>query len=320
MLDRLRFINIVRFLVTLFLFFLLFTFVDLSIFFSIAQNANILLLIFLISFFLILIILKSLKWNIILRGYGIKESLKITSIFYWIGSFFNNFLPSSVGGDSYKFIALNKRWPNQKAAIGSSLVLERLIGIFTMIPFPIMIGWLFLGQNQRFDLLYWGYSIGFFVIILVMVAGWFAARHYGNDMLTKARSSIVRKIFFIIDVFFSYRDQTGLSLAVLISIVLFVLSCLFYLLCFRAFGEQIGFMHLIFILPIISVAGAVPISINGLGVKEGLSVFLFSMFGISLEVALAVALTARVLLIIATSTGGIAYLFVRPATISGNHS
>jgi len=311
---------IVRITITIFLLYLLFTFINWNEFILTSHNANLILLFFLVLFFFMNILIKSLRWNIILRGYEIKEPIKRSFFLYWVGSFFNNFFPTSVGGDSYKFLAMYNIWPERMAAIGSSLVLDRMIGIGMTIPLPILTGWFFLGQSQRFDLLYWGYSIGVFIVFLILAVVWSAARSFGSDMLAKIKSSIIRKILSIIDVFFSYHDRTGLWLAIAISIVLFLLSCLFYLLCFKAFGEQIGFMHLIFILPIISVAAALPISINGLGVKEGLSVFLFSMFGVSLEAAFAVALTARVLFIIATSTGGIAYLFVRPAAVSGDHS
>ncbi len=304
--------------VALILLSVLFALINWDNFLATVHNARLEFLVAMLALWPLSMLLSSVKWNLILQGYGINENVKKTFLLYWVGSFFNNFLPSSVGGDSYKFLALNKSWPKNKAFIGSSIVLERLIGICVIIPFPLLIGWMFLGSNRNLDLVYWGY---FGAVIIITASGiivWLLAKRYSHYIISNAKLSIIQKIVFIGESFFSYRDRSGLFFAIIISTGLFFISAFAYQLCFRAFGEQIAFLHVLFILPIISVAGAVPISINGLGIKEGLSVFLFSIFGISLEVALAVALTARVLLIIATSTGGIAYLFVKPVKVPGN--
>jgi len=309
---------IVKSLIALTLFAVLFSLVNWEEFRFTISNARFEFLLAILALWPLSIFLSSIKWNRLLQGYKINERFGNTLLLYWIGSFFNNFLPSSVGGDSYKFLVLNNFWPGRKAAIASSMILERVIGIFVILPFPLILGFFFLGTNKNFDLIYWTYFFATIMLAVFMFFIWFIIHRYGFHFFSKTKFIIIQKIGLFIQTLFSYQDRNGIILAIFISILFFIVSSFAYHLCFMAFGQNISIVQVMTFLPIISVASAAPISINGLGVQEGLSVFLFSMFGVSLEVALAVALTSRVLLIIATSTGGIAYLFVRPAKIPGD--
>jgi glycosyltransferase 2 family protein len=225
-------------------------------------------------------------------------------------------LPSTIGGDTYKFLILSKRWSKKKSEILSSVLLERLIGISVTLPFPALIGWIFLGSSKEYYFLYWGYLIFLIVLLLFVSLIWFVKTRYGNESIKKINSKIPYQISNILGFIFSYRNNKGIFFALFSSVLFYLLSCYSYQLCFMAYGQHIDYFKILNIVPMLTIASAIPISINGLGVKEGLSVFLFTLFGISIEVALAVSLTARILLIVVTASGGIGYLFMGHLNVS----
>lgn len=48
---------------------------------------------------------------------------------YWLGMFYNLFLPGGIGGDAYKVILLNRRFPQNVKMLSASVFLDRISGI-----------------------------------------------------------------------------------------------------------------------------------------------------------------------------------------------
>jgi uncharacterized membrane protein YbhN (UPF0104 family) len=73
-----------------------------------------------------------LRWRALLLTQGTREPfLRLFSI-YLVGSFFNNFLPSNVGGDSVRMLRLGQL-TGQGADAVSSVLVERLCGLFAVL-------------------------------------------------------------------------------------------------------------------------------------------------------------------------------------------
>jgi hypothetical protein len=94
-----------------------------------------------------------LKWGIFLRNYDIViNKFKLYSV-YSIGAFFNNFLPTSIGGDIYRVINIDKRIENRKKEIISSVLLERGFGFLSLFIINILVAPFFykiIVQNRSF--------------------------------------------------------------------------------------------------------------------------------------------------------------------------
>jgi uncharacterized protein (TIRG00374 family) len=93
------------------------------------------------------------------------------------------------------------------------------------------------------------------------------------------------------------------------------LSALFYALSFLtvyviclAVDVEVPFIFIAFILPVIYLLEAIPISINGLGIREGAFVFFFTRIGLQLEQAFAVSLVILLYRLIKTLMGGAFFL------------
>ena len=61
-------------------------------------------------------------------------------------------------------------------------------------------------------------------------------------------------------------------------------------LLFRSFGIEVSFLHLLVIITLISVITMIPVSLNGLGVREASYVLFFQSIGVPEGIALSVSL------------------------------
>ena len=82
-------------------------------------------------------------------------------------------------------------------------------------------------------------------------------------------------------------------------------------LLFKSFGIDVPFLHLLVIITIISVITMIPVSLNGLGVREVGYVFFFQSIGVPDGVALSVSLLFFFLVTISSLIGGIFWLMER---------
>ena len=82
-------------------------------------------------------------------------------------------------------------------------------------------------------------------------------------------------------------------------------------LLFRSFGIDVSFLHLLVIITLISVITMIPVSLNGLGVREARYVLFFQSIGVPDGIALSVSLLFFFLVTISSLIGGIFWLMER---------
>jgi len=229
--------------------------------------------------------LSTTKWRLILKHYSLDLSMAKLYRLYWLGSFYNNFLPTDFGGDVYKFFKLSKLKKN-KTQITSSLFLERLFGLVALLLVACLTGIWFISLTNNVWVIgiYLASWLGLLVLLNHSIVLKSVAQIYPN--ITKPlidRLTISNKI-----------SQQSLVL----SIVFVLQAILAHWLLFLAFGVNINLGLLSFLIPTIALTGLLPFTPNALGLREGFGVFLFQEFGVSSEVTLAVLLLARTLILL----------------------
>ena len=90
--------------------------------------------------------LMSLRWQVLLKFYGSQIEFNRLMGFYLIGMFFNNFLPTSIGGDVMRIYKVNQD-TNDRTVSFASVIIERMLGIAATLLLAIVA--LFL-LSQRF--------------------------------------------------------------------------------------------------------------------------------------------------------------------------
>lgn len=229
-----------------------------------------------IALYLFAQFISTVRWKLLLPG-----EMKMRKLFslYMIGSFFNTFLPGLVGGDAVKGYYLYQATGKGTLAF-ASVFMDRYLGLFVMIvisalAFPF--GYPYFQGSDIVWLL--PAAVVSFFITSVLIFG----LRLGNriPMLSAFYSS-----------FHAYRNQKNtMAHALLISVVVQFSGFLAVYVLALGLGQNVPFLSLLVFLPLVILFTMLPISISGLGVREGAFILFFGLIGIKPEAATAISLS-----------------------------
>lgn len=224
--------------------------------------------------YLLTILLASLRWGVLLKQS--QPGKKLFSLCL-IGGFFNHFMPGAVGGDAVKAYYLYKETGHGGSSLGS-VFLDRYVGYAALLSIGLIAGITGYGDLKALGL-HW-LSPALFLLFLTGSLLFFGLR-------------IGRRFAAIADFydFFHNRlgDRRALGKAFLLSLMIQVLTILEIYLISLGLGQHPSFTALFVFVPLIITVMAVPISISGLGLREGAFVVLFGFTGISAEAGAAIS-------------------------------
>jgi uncharacterized protein (TIRG00374 family) len=287
----------------------LFSKVDWFIFLKSIENIDIFLIIIPALMAYISIYVSILKWDIFLKNYDfVVNKLKLYSV-YLIGSFFNNFFPTSIGGDIYRVINIAKKYNNKKEIV-SSIILERGFGFLTLFIINFLLAGVFGGYiiGNKNLLLLEILIFSFFIFIILFFLKYPLFLKFKNKII-KRDLPILNKFHDLMVSVTNIKSKKDIFYGIFYSVIFSIIVALAMYILFYAFGLHVNFYYILFVSSITQIIGILPISLNSIGVTEGLNVFLFSLIGVPLEISLSVALIGRISQIITSSIGGIFYFF-----------
>ncbi len=265
-----------------------------------------------ILFFLILLI-QSYRWQCLLGVHGIKIGLVRLIRLTFIGFFFNNFLPSTVGGDVVKGYLVSKA-TKKTAESYVSVLMDRIIGIVGLFFLGFMVLFFIpeLKSNQTLMYLLWGGFTVSFLLIAFFVLGrkfWMKRLGFLKRILKKLKiEGLIEKIA---GAFSTYRRHRGVLIkTVLMSTLvhLFFIAVNFTIVKGFSLPQKIPFIDFFIYTPTIALISCVPISVNGLGLRENLYVEFFSR-SLGKNFAGSLSIIFLIFLWAAGFIGGIFYLF-----------
>jgi uncharacterized membrane protein YbhN (UPF0104 family) len=215
------------------------------------------------------------RWKLLLP-----EKFTFRKLFslYMIGAFFNSFLPGLIGGDVVKAYYLNKDARKLGSTL-ASIFMDRYVGYVAL----MIVGMV----SYPFALRYFGGSVFRWVmpaIVFAFVAGSFL--FFGLRL--GRRFATVSEFYEYFAVLKSQRWV--IAKAVLISLGVQIMGFSAVAILASAMGEDIPVFLLFVFLPIVITVTTVPISISGLGVREGAFVLLLGLIGIRPEAATSLSL------------------------------
>ncbi|MEA3310466.1 MAG: lysylphosphatidylglycerol synthase transmembrane domain-containing protein [Chloroflexota bacterium] len=247
--------------------------------------------------------LRAVRWQVLLRALEIEVPLRRLVYLYFVGSFFNIFLPSGLGGDAVKMAELAQSTDRTPEAIGTTLV-DRATGLWVLfllallaLPFSadlLPAGWLPLIAVSAV-----GGVLGGWLVLASPLVPWLGARVRlpGQEQLERFYRSI------------SQLGYPALGRACLVSLVFDLLLIAFNVLVALSFDLQLPLTLFLLFTPLISFSLALPISIGGLGVREQTYILLFGAVGVSEVTAMALSLANyAVTNLVVGALGGIVYV------------
>jgi glycosyltransferase 2 family protein len=262
------------------------------------------------------------KWKLLVDSSLTKierenASLNKLGRFYYIGLFFNNFLPGSVGGDVVRIYYLGRITGIPSAA--ASVAFERLTSGFALIGIAVVS--IFSVKTSKSVVLSVLLITGVCVILFIAAGKWMRKAKMKESEQTKENPTRMRKMLILvkgslekmISTAETYR-RNGLKWWLLIG----VLSILFQVglawinqLLFLSLGIDLPWLELLMIITLISVITMLPVSVNGLGVREGCYIFFFNELGVPSEIAVSVSLLFFFLVTLSSLAGGLFWMSER---------
>lgn len=230
------------------------------------------------------IALSSLKWKYILRSENIVPPYLFLLKSYCIGAFISLFLPTSFGGDIYRVYAL-KKYSLNLFQNTSSVLFDRLSGLFALCSISIISYTFFYKNIIDYRLL------GLYILAVILFCVLSSERILG--ILGKIGLRILKVFISILESFNKYANDRQMLLKSLFVSFLFQNNIILIvkLYCI-AMNIDISIEYLYMSVPLIYLTEALPITINGLGFREGAFVFFFLQAGYAKHEALAVAFLA----------------------------
>jgi uncharacterized membrane protein YbhN (UPF0104 family) len=250
------------------------------------------------------LVLRTLRWQVLLDGLGVRAPFRRLLELYFAGSFYNSFLPSGFGGDAVRMVELSADAPG--AAAAGSVVVDRLSGLMALFAMAL-VGLPFrpAGFPPGLARLVAALCVFGLVASVALLDGRairFAGRWLPGRWSPSGDGPVGRFASAV-----SGCGRPAVLTALAISLLFNLLLVGWWYAAAQALGYDLSFTYTLLVVPILSVALLIP-SVGGLGVREALSTILFSGAGLQPAEAVALSLLAYLIIVVASAVGVPAYL------------
>ncbi|HEB49029.1 MAG TPA: flippase-like domain-containing protein [Desulfobulbus sp.] len=254
-------------------------------------------------------VLSAWKWKILLRRDQVEIPLPTLIATYLIGSFYNLFLPSNIGGDSYRIYDIARK-SRQTMRSAVSVLADRFSGFLALVTLGLVSS-VFVALRLH----HWAFFLGPLLIFLALVA-LLAVLHCQTPVrrfLAVTRLDRFPALARLADRFFlswqKFSDPGLLLQVMLISFAFqFSVICVVYLLAL-SLHARVPFFYFAAFVPLITLMEALPISIYGIGIRDAGYVFFFGQAGLSDLQTRSLALLFLGLTVCYSLVGGLIHLW-----------
>ncbi|MEO8484370.1 MAG: lysylphosphatidylglycerol synthase transmembrane domain-containing protein [Acidobacteriota bacterium] len=294
------------------LLYLLLSRVDLGRLWNVARTASLAWLTAALVLYLVMILISAWRWGLLLRVQRVKAPFGALLNSFLVATFFNNFLPSNIGGDVIR-IRDTARAAGSRTLATTVVLLDRGLGLLGLVFVSALGASLASAKSEVVG------PIGPGILWLVFVAGVvgtvaMVVLPHGLGRLLRPLESLhqewVReRIERLTDALHRFRAAPqSLVLGFLGAILVQMTIVAFYAAVAKALAVPVPFAHLAILIPLSFIVQMLPISVNGFGVREGLFTFYFAQLHMPAESALALSFVSAALIMLFSISGAIAYL------------
>jgi len=268
--------------------------------------------------------LSAWRWWLLLRPVQLTVPYLRMVGFYFVGMFFNHFLPTIVGGDAVKAILLASE-TRAPARSTMSVFMERNVGLLALLTIATAAA--FFAPTvavKGVSLLHLTLLLfcGFIVTNVVLADA--RAYHLIDYLIALTPLARIRsRAASLYDAVVPYRERRfrGIVAAAIGQSFLFQgVVILVVFLNALALGQDVPVPALAVFVPLISLAGMLPVSVNGLGIREALYVLLFGRIGVPADIAVSLALLYILVTLAASLPGGVVYALQRGPRVRSGRS
>lgn len=253
----------------------------------------------------------ALVWRYLLDGVGVTTSAERAIRLYYAGLFLNNFFLGSVGGDSYRVYGLYRETGSGRATLAATL-LERIVGLvalFLLGAVAIAFRYQTLPATYRLLLLLLTGGGALLGLAIILTPGLVEA--LASPLIRLTRGRLRERIEGVLDAMRRGGRPGPIAMAVVVALAAQAIRIWTHWWCASALGIQVAAADLFVAIPLVAVAAGLPISVGGLGVREGSGVLLLAPLGIAEPEAVAMEFLAYLVGVTTSLIGGFAFLLGR---------
>ncbi len=264
------------------------------------------------------------RWWLLLRAQSIHIAVIAAVRLYFVGLFYNNLMPSSVGGDLLKAYYVTKHTHRRLEGV-LSVVVDRIVGLAGMVLMAVVAYLLFLrgraieaggGRTEgvgggiaayKGAVLWFVGVLGVILVVLLAHQGLRLRFRRAVGRLWDRGAELLGRVRTALAVYLS--KPLTMLMALLLTVAGQTIVVAAFWLLGRNLGVEAGARYYFVIFPITWVVAAIPISIAGLGVLEAGIVAMFTTLTAATgESALALAFCQRFVWVVASLPGGMVHL------------
>lgn len=236
-------------------------------------------------------VISSIRWKSLLQIH--ENTSHVSTLYliylYFIGSFFNNFMPTSIGGDVYKIVKLSKKVGNAPIAFASTFV-ERFSGVLALLVLSLF---------AMYQYIKW-YSI---LAVLAVGVGFVVGLKILKVLSTK--SAKLQKLYEALSVYKNRKDIW--AFAFFTSFLVQLCSVFTQYFIYMALGVQLPLLYSLVVFPGIILASFFIPSLNGIGVQDSLYMSAFKAVGVPIELSLSASILHHLFRLGVSLIGGVLY-------------
>jgi uncharacterized membrane protein YbhN (UPF0104 family) len=248
------------------------------------------------------------RWRLLLDAQGVHVPRTTLLSSYLVANFFNNFLPSNIGGDVVRISDTAGR-ARSKTLATTVVLVDRGLGLLGLVLIAAL-GATVVGRLQGHEPSpIWPSWLWASLLVAAAVAAPAVMAPAGFGRLLRPLSVlhptwVGERIEKLTSALARFRDRPGALAGCFVGAVLVqAILIAYHLAVVHALHVPVGVWDLAVIVPISFVVQMVPVSLNGLGVREAAFSFYFTRLGLPIQSGVLVSLGATVLMIIYMSRG-----------------
>lgn len=250
------------------------------------------------------------RWQLLLAAQQVQVPARTLWQSWLVALFFNNFLPSNIGGDVWR-IADTATAAGSKTLATTVVLVDRALGLAALVviaataaaagawlglPLPGL-GWLWLGAGAAL-----ASAVPFLVVPRLLAVALRPVRATGHEWSIERATRVE-------SAFQRFRARPGALAGALAGAgAVQAIIVVYYLAAARSLGLELPLLLAAVLVPVSLAAQMVPVSINGFGVREAVFVYFFTRVGLTAESAVALSLLATLLAMVLSLAGGVVFV------------
>lgn len=299
--------NIIKLIITVAIFYFLFKNIDFVEFSKLLFNSHGGWILVALIMQLTSTYIAAYRWFKISQLLVFKEKLSFYVQSYFKGTFFNQVLPSSIGGDAVRIIDLTRKGYEKKDAFYGVFV-DRVVGLVGLLVLNLFATIIFFGTFDK------DFSLLIILIALGGITGFSLLFHLHRITFLKKYKFLNLFVRLANRLNSLYASRVLLLKHIGISVIVHFFSVLTMYGLSLALSLHLDFQTLLIAVPPVFLLTIVPISLAGWGVREGAMIGIFMLVGADQTKVLALSILYGLLLILSALPGSYFWIKSKKAT------